>query len=159
MRKTLWRILEVMIYGFIILISLDNFCSTVRAENPALDFRGLLEHPQAGLLTGALLAMFAITVVHRLSGPIRKVERKVERWQKPAGPGAEASPMDALRLFPVHTAVFAGLVIAVVLVFWVHLGFAILLVAPAMMAAVLLSRRLGLEPPDDPAAPQNRKDI
>ena len=155
--RALWRVAEVAMWGFFVVIFLDKFWSPLRAGNPTLDFRGLVEHQQAGLLTGAFLAMFVTGVAYRLSRPARKIERVVERWQRPSGPGAEASPMDALRFFPVHTVFLVCLVIAAVVAFWVHPGAGMLLVAAALMAAVTLARRLGLEPLEDPAAPQNQQ--
>ena len=155
--KKLWpRLLEAVIYGFVLLLLLDNLWSPLRADNPALDFRALVEHQQAGLWTGAFIALFAAALAYRLSRPARKVARMVKRWQEPTGPGPEASPMDAIRFFPVHALVCVLLVIAALVAFWTHPVAAMLLFVAALMAAVTLARRMGLEPPDDPTAPHNQ---
>ena len=155
--KWLWRLLEVVIYGFALLLFLDNLWTPLMEAYPALGFSGLLEQQQAGLLTGAVFGLLIASLAYRFSRPARKIERTVNRWQEPTGPGPEASPMEAIRFFPVHTLICACLVVAALVAFWMSPGAAMLLLVGALMAAVTLARRLGLEPQDDPAAPHNQQ--
>ena len=69
--------------------------------------------------------------------------------------------MTAIRKYPWHLVAIAAGMAAVVVVLWkidpsgqhfaAYVGLLI-----AMLASVDLARRLGLEPPDDPARPKNR---
>jgi hypothetical protein len=158
MKRRPWlSILEFAFYGVFLLLFLDSVWSPLRAANPMLGLRGLLEYQQAGLVTGVLLTLLVSSLAYRFSRPARKIERTVNRWQEPTGPGPEASPMDAIRLFPVHTLVCACLVVAALVAFWTFPAAAMLILVGALVAAVTLARRLGLEPPDDPAAPHNQQ--
>ncbi|MFT4956005.1 MAG: hypothetical protein ACI8U3_002404 [Brevundimonas sp.] len=155
--KRFWTLLEVVIYGLVLLLFLDNLWTPLLEAYPTPSLKGLLEQQQAGLLTGAAFGLLIASLAYRFSRPARKVERTVNRWQEPTGPGPEASPMDAIRFFPGHTLVCALLVVAALVAFWMHPGAAMLLLVGALMAAVTLARRLGLEPQDDPAAPHNQQ--
>ena len=108
---------------------------------------------------GSLFVGFA--VLGALLVALPKLARKIglDRWFAPpqsAPPPADAGPLYALRTYPVHVGICAGMVVSSVVLYFFWPGAAMLAVGPTIMAWVLLGRRLGFEPANDPAAPHNQ---
>lgn len=87
------------------------------------------------------------------------VGARINKWFAPADnppPPTDAGPIYALRTYPAHVTVCVGLVCASVVMFFYWPGGAMVTVGAAIGAWVLLGRRMGFEPGNDPAAPQNQ---
>lgn len=101
---------------------------------------------------GAVLV--GIVVFAALLAVARKVNAHFAPPQNPSPP-ADAGPLYALRTYPVHVGICVGMVVSSVVLYFFWPVAAMLAVGPTIGAWVLLGRRLGFEPANDPAAPHN----
>ena len=110
----------------------------------------LAQMPYLGSLFVSLALLVALPKLARMIG--------VGRWFAPAQsppPPADAGPLYAVRTYPVHVGICVGLVVASVLLYFFWPAAAMMSVGLTIGAWVLLGRRLGFEPANDPAAPHN----
>ena len=84
------------------------------------------------------------------------VAKRVTRWTAPPEsppPPSDAGPLYALRTFPLHVGVSVGLIALNLITFYAWPTVAMVLIGPTIGSWVLLARRMGFEPSNDPAAP------
>ena len=109
--------------------------------------------PLLGQVALGAVCVVAIGALVSLIGP------RVSRWtaaSEASPPPDGAGPIYALRTFPVHVGLSVGLVAGVILTLFTWTAAAVLLMGPAIASWVLLARRMGLEPPIEPASPHNQ---
>ena len=99
-----------------------------------------------------MICIFVVGALTSAVGP------RLARWfsspRNPAPP-ADAGPLYAMRTFPIHVGICVGLTAGVALTLLSWSAVAMILIGPAIGAWVLLARRMGFEPPNDPAAPHS----
>lgn len=110
----------------------------------------------APLAVEPLLIILGLVI---LGGVLGKVAEKFSRW--PGAPNSppppvDAGPLYAIRSYPIHVGVCLGLVAATLFLFFSWPTGAMVLVGLTIAAWVMLARRMGFEPTNDPAAPQNQ---
>ena len=106
--------------------------------------------PFLGQLVLGIAGVFFLIIV------IGLVTKRATRWTVPPNspaPPADAGPLYALRTFPLHVSVSVGLIAVSLLTFYSWPFVAMVLIGPTIGSWVLLARRMGFEPPNDPAAP------
>ena len=84
------------------------------------------------------------------------VAKPVARWTAPPQsppPPLDAGPLYALRTFPLHVSFCVGLIALNLVTFYAWPTAAMVLIGPTIGSWVLLARRMGFEPSNDPAAP------
>jgi hypothetical protein len=105
------------------------------------------------------LAVFVVCIL-MIAALASVLTPRVARWfappQDPAPP-ADAGPLYALRMFPIHVGVCVGLTAGVALTMLNWTAAAMILTGPSIAAWVLLARRMGFEPPNDPVSPHNQQ--
>ena len=106
--------------------------------------------PFLGQLVLAIAGLIVLVTV------ISLIAKRVTLWtvppQSPAPP-ADAGPLYALRTFPLHVSVSVGLIAVSLLTFYSWPFVAMVLIGPTIGSWVLLARRMGFEPSNDPATP------
>lgn len=105
---------------------------------------------------GTMILGIAVCIV--LAVLIGSVASFVARWSAPprnSPPPSDAGPLYALRTYPLHVGVCLVLVSLSLVTFFSWPVAAMVLIGLTIWSWVLLARRMGLEPPDDPAAPHN----
>ncbi len=125
--------------------------------------RFIADHPGASvedfvLASGPSLGQLILGIVGFivLIKVVGLVAKPVARWTAPpqsAPPPSDAGPLYALRTFPLHVSVCVGLIALNLIAFYAWPTVAMVLIGPTIGSWVLLARRMGFEPSNDPAAP------
>ena len=149
--KLFWVAISLLVLGVNVSEGWDRFVS----EHPGAsgwDF-ARASVPYLGLVVLGIAGVLVVTMLVKL------IAKPVARWTAPsrsAPPPSDAGPPYALRTYPLHVAVCLGLIAASLLAFYLWPTAAMVLTGLTIGAWVMLARRMGFEPSNDPAAPQNQ---
>lgn len=150
----LWTAIHwAMVIGYVFFVGFKVGAAWQKAESntPGLAFIGWAldgVQRQAPFIAGGVLAL--ITLLAITSG-IPGASRT-----KPQPPEGPITPSLVLQRYPVNLGTCVAALILTVWGIFTGSSLAVFGIAAAGMASVSLARRLGLEPPNDPAAPHNR---
>ena len=147
--KLFWAAMSLVLLGTNLSREWDRFVSD-RPGASGWDFARA-----SGPYLGQFVLGLGVVVI--LIMLIKRCVKPVARWTAPsrsAPPPVDAGPLYALRTYPLHVGICMGLLAANLLTFYLWPRVAMVLVGPTIGAWVLLGRRMGFEPSNDPAAPQ-----
>ncbi|WP_428154562.1 hypothetical protein [Brevundimonas sp.] len=105
--------------------------------------------PLLGQLAAFVVGIFVLGALASVVAP--RLATLCAPPRNPAPP-ADAGPLYAMRTFPIHVGICVGLTAGVALTLLSWSVVAMILIVPAIGAWVLLARRMGFEPSNDPAA-------